>query len=76
MTINYIRSAVVATLSEIGGYFTRLAERFRIALGLLHGEIKGAVIAQALRQATPEQQTAFAREIGPEALWDVLVTAL
>jgi hypothetical protein len=53
-----------------------LAERVRVALGLLHGEVKGAIIAQALQQASPEEQTAFAREIGPEALWDVLITAL
>jgi hypothetical protein len=74
-------TTVLATPSEIGGsYLTHnhlpLAERVRIALGLLHGEVKGAVIAQTLRQATPEEQTAFAREFGSEALWDVLVTAL
>jgi hypothetical protein len=53
-----------------------LAERVRVALGLLHGEVKGAIIAQALQQASPEEQTAFAREIGSEALWNILITAL
>ena len=53
-----------------------LAERVRVALGLLHGEVKGAIIAQAFRQASAEELTAFAREFGPEALWDVLITAL
>jgi hypothetical protein len=62
MTFDYMPSAVVATL--------------RIALGLLHGEVKGAIIAQAFRQASVEELTAFAREVGPEALWDVLITAL
>ena len=50
--------------------------RVRVALGLLHGEVKGAIIAQAFRQASVEELTAFAREVGPEALWDVLITAL
>jgi hypothetical protein len=53
-----------------------LAERVRVALGLLHGEVKGDIIAQALQQASPEEQTAFAREIGSEALWNILITAL
>ena len=50
--------------------------RVRVALGLLHGEVKGDIIAQAFRQASAEELTAFAREVGPEALWDVLITAL
>jgi hypothetical protein len=74
-------TTVPATPPEIGGsYFAHnrlpLAERVRVALGLLHGEVKGAVIAQTLRQASAEELTAFAREFGPEALWDVLITAL
>jgi hypothetical protein len=53
-----------------------LATRVQVALQLLHGEVKGAAIAQALRQASAEELTAFAREFSPEALWDVLITAL
>jgi len=33
-------------------------------------------MSQVLRQASAEELTAFAREVGPEALWDVLITAL
>ena len=49
-------NTVLATASEIGGSYLAdnrlpLAERVRVALQLLRGEVKGAAIAQALRQA-------------------------
>jgi hypothetical protein len=78
--LNTTNTNVLATSSKIDGdslaRHLPLATRVQVALQLLHGEVKGSVVAQALRQATPEEQTAFAREIGPEALWGVLVTAL
>jgi hypothetical protein len=78
--LNTISSPVLATPLKIDGdSLTRhlpLATRVQVALQLLHGEVKGAAIAQVFRQASAEELTAFAREVGPEALWDVLITAL